>query len=204
MYIKKMMMGCCALSLSFSVFAVDTAKPATTPVAPGSAIYLALGKVTIDSEAANKENIKDTASYIRLGFEILRNPWLFGGGLSGIFYSDEVGFSQTVVDQFGTVSKAESSADSFNLYGESGYSYSLANFLKVELLAGYELVLSSSRSIANCSNCASQDIEIDAGFYLNPRIRFVIKNNYTLSLSAHKFMVGDLKNVFSLGFGISF
>ena len=202
MFIKQIITGLCALSLSFTVFAADQAIPNTPHAAPTGGLLFAFGRVSIDSVAAGKENIKDSGSYIRLGAESIPKPWFFGGGISGIFYSDKVGFSQTVKDQYGTISNAKSSASSTNLFGEAGYSYSLADHFKVELLAGYEFVLSSSRSIDNCTDCASQDIKIDAGLYLTPRIKLAI-DNYSISLSVQQFLTGDVKNALFLGLGLT-
>ena len=69
MLIQQIIMGFCAFSLSFTVFAVDKVKPETTRAAPSGGMYLALGKMNIDSTVANKENVKDSASYIRLGVD---------------------------------------------------------------------------------------------------------------------------------------
>jgi len=202
MFIKQMLTGLCAFTLSFSVFAAGEATPNTTRAAPTGGMFAAFGKMSIDSAVADKENIKDSASYFRMGGEFTPHPWIFGGGIAGIFYSDSSGFSQRVQDQYGTVTNAKSTADSFNLFGEAGYSYSLVETFKVELLAGYELVLSSSRKIDSCADCASEDIDVKAGLYVSPRIKLLV-NNFYISLTAQQFIAGDVKNAFFLGVGLA-
>jgi hypothetical protein len=164
--------------------------------------YLALGKAAFDEEKAQQEFIEDSAWSIRIAGGYQKSSLLFGFGLSGFFYDDNKQFSQTVQDQYGTVSTADSSADSVNLFGEMGYRFSLTDQFYFDFLGGYEQVLSSKRSISNCSDCYDENIDIKSGLYLLPRLQYKLESGFNFALSYQQNFTGDVKNVvlFSIGF----
>ncbi len=166
--------------------------------------YVSLGEISFDSEVASQEGVKDTATYFRAAWEGQSNAILYAVGLSGYFYSDRQSFSQTVEDSSGSISTERSSAEAVNLYFEGGYSHSLSKNLSAEILGGYELVLQSERSISYCSNCSSSDIDIDGGLYTTPRIKFTADNGFTLALSYHVYLSGDVENAASISLGWSY
>lgn len=167
----------------------------------GSGVIFSFGKINLDQAVADGEFIEPSASYIQLGFEIRRQRWLYGAGLSGYFYDDNARFSQQVVDQFGDESTAKSTADAFNLYGLGGYSLPLGRAMYLQGLGGYEIVMQSSRAIANCQDCAEEDIEVKSGAFFMPRFLFAF-DRWNFSLSYNVYLSGDVEDgvLASVGF----
>ena len=92
-----------------------------------------------------------------------------GMGLSFISFDDKEGFSQAVegVGLFndGDVSTESSSADGGMIYLDIGPQFDVLDdkvSLSTKLGASY---INASRSISNCSDCASEDIDIESGAY---------------------------------------
>ena len=163
--------------------------------------FAGLGQANIDGEEAFGQGIEDSALYIRLGLEFQRSSWLYGFGLSGLIYDDNAEFSQTVRDQFGNISTADSSAEAFDLYGEVGYRYMFSTATYLDFFTGYEQVLTSGRSISNCTDCYDDDIDIDSGLYLMPRLQFETQGGYIFSLSYRQYLSGDLENAIAFTIG---
>lgn len=162
-----------------------------------------LGRASIDSEKASQQGVEDSALYIRLGVEMQRSHWLYDFGLSGLIYDDNAEFRQTVRDQFGNISTADSTAQAFDLFGEAGYRYLLSPNSSMDFFAGYEQMLTSGRSISNCSNCYDEDINIDSGLYVMPRLQFETETGFTFTLLYRQYLSGDLASAIALTIGTS-
>lgn len=197
MCLRKMVAASIFVCLPALATASDDVKSTDT----GVMWYAGIGQVAIDSASATRGKIKDSATYIRLAVEGRSQGWLYGGGISGYFYSDKNKFSQGVEDQFGNRSTEDSSASAVNLYGEAGIAYPVSASMSADFLAGYEFVAESSRAISNCTDCASEDIDVDAGVYVAPRIRYQVGDKFTMSLSYQQYLTGDVENAIALYFG---
>ncbi len=88
---------------------------------------------------------------------------------SFIIYSDLNGFSETVevtggFDD-GDIKTASSDANAYSLGVATGrqWRFGEQRDTSAVLQVGYDHILASERAIANCSNCPSQDIEVDGG-----------------------------------------
>ncbi|MEM9102302.1 MAG: hypothetical protein AAGB12_08255 [Pseudomonadota bacterium] len=165
-------------------------------------LYFSLGQAYLDSEKSTAEGVEDSALSIRIAWEGSRDSWVFGAGLSGLIYSDNRDFNQSVVDQFGNYSSASSDAQSVSLFGEVGYRYTLSQQATVEFLGGYEAVMSSSRSISNCSNCLSEDIELDSGMFIGPRVTYRWSNGVKVYLLWNQHLSGDIESNIMLSLGL--
>ena len=172
-------------------------------VDPGSIVWsFSVGQVNFDSPVAVQEGIEDDALYWKLGVEYQENNYIIGGGFSIFSYSDDESFSQLVEDVFGDTSREESSAEAFNLFVEGGYKFDLGSGFSLALLAGFEAVLSSERSIDFCSDCIEEDIDIESGFYVAPRITYQFSNNIVVSGTFQQHLQGDVENsvFFTIGY----
>ena len=167
-----------------------------------SHLYFEFGKASFDAINAEQEGIKDSGQYFRLGYEAQHKLLVFGGGMSGFGYSDNNSFKQRVEDQFGNRSTESSSADSFNLYGEAGLSYSPVRFVSLDLMLGKEMILQSSRGIGSCSGCDNEDIDMNVGLHSKSRIKFIFPNGFIASLSYQQFFDGDADSIVGLSIGI--
>lgn len=196
---KKLLMTAVIACTAVSGFA--TAEEQTSVAKTSHGFMLGVGNASFTETSAVDNYIDDSALSIRLGYEYRTGDYLFGAGFSGFIYDDSASFSQTVIDQYGNISTADSSSDAINLYIEGGYEYPLNEYFYAGFLGGYEQVLSSSRAISNCSDCASSDINIDAGFYINPRLT-VILDSFYFSLGYQHYLNGDVENNIMLSVGM--
>jgi len=190
-----------ASALLISNASADNGQEENETASPIPTFYFSAGRIGLDPELTEQENIKDTATILRFGWEGLSDRLVYGAGMSMFLYSDRAEFSQRVEDVFGNQSTADSSANAFNIYGEVGYSYPLSSYVNVDILGGYEWVLKSERSIGECSNCASEDIDINSGLYITPRIRFTTTGSVILMISQHRYFSGDADDAWSLSIG---
>lgn len=165
------------------------------------AAYLSLGQLLVDDATARMEGIDSSASYIQLGFEAQHNLLVYGIGLSGYFYKDSREFNQAVENQAGSRFSANSSAEATNLFGEIGYSFTRQKALHFDIIAGLEQVLQSSRGITDCSNCFSEDIQINSGLYAKPRLRLVPGKSFVIDFALQQYLSGDIVRAWMISIG---
>lgn len=196
--------GILSFCLSSMAFAESEVTPQTNGYTTRHTFYLGVGELNIDKQIAHNEGVGSTPTYVRLGWEGQKHNGIFAAGMSVFMYSDRESFSQDTRSNYGRYATEKSSAEAVNLYGEGGYSFQATPNIYFDAVAGYELVLQSERSIAYCSNCYSEDIDIDSGLYLTPRMKVIADNGFTFLLSYHKYLSGDVNNGLSIGLGYSY
>lgn len=175
----------------------DENEPAAYPV---NGFYFSIGRASFDSETAEAERIDDTATFIRAMWEGQKGQLVYGAGIGMYFYSDNDSFTQEVEDSFGDRDRAKSSASGITGIGEIGYAKPLNDNLALEMLGGVEFMFSSERSIDYCSNCYEEDIDIDGGFYVMPRLRISSSGSFNFSVSYQHFLSGDIDNTIAANF----
>ncbi len=167
--------------------------------------FVGIGQVNFDQKTAFNEGVDSGATTLHVAYEGQDGHFIYNAGMGIIMYDDNNGFSQQVENNYGNRSTASSDATAISLFGELGYSFILkpqaAHF---DLTAGVEQYFASERSISNCSNCYSEDIDLNAGFYIKPKIKFINANGFTFSISYQHFAAGDAENSFSLNFGMTY
>jgi hypothetical protein len=157
--------------------------------------------VTIDSQAADEQWIKDTATAVGGSAEYYssktENTLVLGASI--LFYSDKAEFAQYVEDYWGDVDYSDSDANAFMLFAEYGpkYRFGRDNMTFFSVRGGVSGILGSERSISNCRNCYSEDIEIDGGVYGVLGIGQTL-GNLDLSLQFQQYFSGDLDNTLRL------
>ncbi len=174
------------------------------PTTLKNGFYISLGEVTLDEKIAFQEGVEDSAFYFRLAWEGQSDKLVYGAGLSGYVYSDNEGFNQLVEDLGGDVSSEDSSAVAINLFFEGGYSHTVNNALSFEAIGGFEPTISSERSIGNCTDCYSEDIDIGGGLYFSPRVRFGGENTFSFLLAYHQYLTGEVENGLTASFSWRF
>ena len=188
--------------LSYSDGGETSAPPQLVGRYAVNAYYLGLGRVSFDSKEAFAEGVDSDATSIRLAWERTQGAFAFALGMSGFMYSDNEKFSQQVKEQFGgDVSTRSSSADAFSIFGELGYNKNFNEYVHFSVFGGYEQVITSERGIASCTDCYSEDIDIDAGLYVYPRMLFNRDNGFGVSLGYQKYLTGDVEGGFLITFG---
>ncbi|WP_196137494.1 hypothetical protein [Aliikangiella sp. G2MR2-5] len=161
---------------------------------------VSLGHLNLEEKNAFAEGIKDTAFYLRGAWEGNKDQLVYGAGLTIAFLSDNDSFSVVVEDYFGDVSTASSDATAFGGFGEIGYSMPFeSNNASFDILGGVEL-LWAERGITNCSNCPSEDINLDGGLYFKPRFRFFTSSTMAVSIAYQHYLSADIENGISVDF----
>jgi hypothetical protein len=120
-------------------------------------------------------------------------------GMSFIFYNDNDEFAQYVEDYWGDVDYEESSANAMSVFAEYGprYRFGADNLSFFTVRGGISGLFLSERSIGNCSDCYSEDIDIDGGLYgvlgIGRSGTFI-----DFSLQFQQYFTGDIDNVLRL------
>lgn len=157
--------------------------------------------INIDKEAAAEQWIEDTAFAIGGAAEYYASDSenTLSLGASFIFYRDNAEFSQYVEDYWGDEDYEESNANAFMLFAEYGpkYRFGQDNMSFFSVRGGVSGILGSERSISNCSNCYSEDIEIDGGVYGVLGIGQTL-GAVDISLQFQQYFSGDLDNTLRL------
>lgn len=169
----------------------------------GGALYIGFGSLNLNPVKAYEQGVGDTAWYLKGAFSVeTRDNLLFSLGLSGYFYEDYEYFYHEMEDHWGDRWVETSDASSFNLFGEIGYRLDIDSHLSIDLVAGYEKILASDRSISDCYDCYSEDIDFASGAYVSPRINYVSDSGLLLGLSYQSYASEDLESAvtFSIGF----
>jgi hypothetical protein len=130
-----------------------------------------LESISLNSEKAAQEGIDDSA--LALGF----NADYFSDGLMAVSlgsawvkYDDNRGFDQQVevIGGFddGDIQTASSDASAFLVYFDAGPRFTFGRSSYFSAKAGFTTFFASERAIGSCSDCYSEDIDIDGGAYL--------------------------------------
>ncbi len=171
--------------------------------------------INIDPEAASRPDVMvaDSATAFGVAGEYLSagSDMTFAIGLNYIMYNDNNEFSQYVEDNWNddwyddwdSGSYEESDANAFMLYAEVGPTLYIGaddmSFFSVR--GGVSAILDSTRSISYCSDCYSEDINLDGGLYGSVGIGHTF-NRFDLSLQFQQYFTGDIDN--SLRFKAAF
>jgi hypothetical protein len=162
---------------------------------------LGYSTIGLDKKAADKAFVGDNASQINLEFETsFSNQWVARAGLALLSYDDKAGFSQDTEDVFGDVDSSDSEASSIPVYASAGYGhYSTGQWpIYLSLQGGYLYNAFSERAIPNCSNCASEDIDIAGGVFASAAGGLIVNDHWTVGLQVDRFLTGDMATVVGL------
>jgi len=160
---------------------------------------LSADQLNLDAEKTLSAGVDDSTIGLGMAIDIKRGSLIGGFGMYIGSLNDSNGFTQTVRDQYGNITEADSSVSALSFFGELGGSYQLFNNTYAELLAGYQ-TMSIDRSISDCSDCETQDIPVDGGMYIKPRIKVAFGKKYIVSASYMSYQSGDITNGLAIGF----
>lgn len=163
--------------------------------------------VNLDAEAANSAHIADSAVALGFAGEYYsdQSEMTLSLGMSALLYNDNDEFSQYVRDSWGYYGTSESEASALMLFAEYGPKYRLGadhlGFAVVRI--GASGILGSERSIPNCSNCYSEDIDIEGGVYGVIGVGRTL-GSFDLGLQFQQYFSGDIDNSIRLKISGSF
>jgi hypothetical protein len=172
----------------------------TTAMAGSWNFSVDLDSMKINSDAAEREYIDDKATVLGFAaeYDTGKNGIVVGGGFDLISYDDNAGFDQNT-----NRGNKSSNASGSLLYVEAGPTLHFGTEAKAffDARLGYSHMMQSERSIDYCSNCYSEDINIDGGAYGTLAIGRLLGDHFALSLEYQQFFSGDLDNSLGLKFG---
>lgn len=192
--LMSLMLGTCLLANPQLVFAQSGSEPIRET---GWSWSGHADHINIDKDAAEEQWIEDTAFAVGGAAEYFASDSenTLSLGASILFYRDNAAFSQYVEDWWGYDGYETSDANAFMLFAEYGpkYRFGQDNMSFFTVRGGVSGILASERSISNCSNCYSEDIEIDGGVYGVLGIGQTL-GSIDLSLQFQQYFSGDLNN----------
>ena len=161
----------CALTMGGSVAYSAQAGPFSHIGIGGYGAYM-----QVDGARAEREGVDDEG-YI-IGVEVaseLLTYFTLNGGIGLAFMDDEDPFEQTVVEKRAfsddKTFEEESDIEGLSLFLEGGVQLPVGfeDKLNVGMNLGYHF-LDLERTISNCADCREEDVDIDAGLYVQPHI----------------------------------
>ncbi len=167
-------------------------------------------QININHEVANRPDVMvaDSATAIGLAGEYFRSDsnMIYAIGLNYIMYNDNNEFSQYVEDNwYNGRNYEESDANAFMIFAEAGPKiyFGADNLSFFSARAGISAILDSTRSISYCSDCYSEDININGGLYGALGIGHSF-DRFDLSLQFQQYFTGDIDNSLRLQVGFTF
>lgn len=125
------------------------------------------GTLTINEESARREGIEADAWMIGGHANYDTEYLLTSLGLEFIGYDDNAGFTQETEDSYGNRETSSSSANAFALSAALGPKYQFGPDKDTMIYgqAGALGLFASERSIGNCTDCYSEDIDLKGGLF---------------------------------------
>lgn len=165
---------------------------------------IGLSTMNFDSDTALSEGIEDSAIAIVFGANYRSNSWVTSIDADFILYDDNAEFSQLVIGEGlfndGDVSTESSEATALAVSLSSGYEWLFGQEKRASaiLQGGFTGVFASERSIANCSNCGSQDIDIEGGVFIGGKLAYNMER-FSIGVNLRQYVSGDgLSNSFGI------
>jgi len=162
---------------------------------------ISLGGFTVDPSLFS-EGVGERGFGLDVSAGYRFNPHFIGVlGMGIANFEDQDSFSQQVTGQFGgSVSSRSSDVTAFPLFAEAQYesAMSIVENLHYRLGAGYTVLALAERSISNCIDCASDEVNINGGAYLAGSLLMRNFGNIDFGVALKQYVSGDLKNALSI------
>ncbi len=153
--------------------------------------------LTLDKEAAFSQGVDKTATALGFAGEYYANnsEMTLSLGMNVLLYNDNDEFVQYVRDSWGDSSYEKSDASGLMLFAEYGPKYRVGadNLTFLVVRAGASVIVASERSISDCRNCYSEDIDINGGVYGVLGVGRTL-GRLDLSLQFQQYFSGDIDN----------
>ncbi|MDF2178279.1 hypothetical protein P2G88_08450 [Aliiglaciecola sp. CAU 1673] len=164
----------------------------------------------LDSDTAKQEGVDSSAYSLGFTADYYSNVWVTSLGLDILFYDDNASFRQQVEGtgwlNNGDRSTENSDANAVVASIAFGHQWKFAeeNSVAATLQGGYAHVFASERGISNCSNCYSEDIDIDGGMFIQATVEKDV-GGWAIGAYVQQFLTGDgLNNSFGVRFSSGF
>jgi len=197
---KKFLLTCVLPAFVMMTLGVGQARATQDLRRPALTGAIGLTYVTFDSDSMEQQGLGDSAFGVDIKGAYQFSPILAAGfGLGVLRFRDKEEFSQDVVvtNIFGSETDTlTSSATAITLFAELNYQIPSTSSVRFRLGAGYGGVTGADRDIENCSNCRSEDLDIEGGAYLTAKALFNTYNSERLGygISVRQYLSGDMSN----------
>ncbi len=160
-----------------------------------------LGFTKIEQNTVNSECVGSSSPEFHFNYTAQDGHFIYGGGMAIYLLDDNCKFSQDVIDGWGGRGRASSNASGLGLFGELGYSLPIEpRSVHFDLFSGFEHIW-AERSISNCTNCYSENIDIDGGIYLKPQFKFIRESGFTITIGAKLYPNSEIDHSIFINFG---
>ncbi|WP_412972187.1 hypothetical protein [Glaciecola sp. MF2-115] len=201
----------CALALAgISQISVAQESPSTENTIGKWDFGLRAATISFDKDTALAQGIDESAYAIGVNADYSKSNWLTSVGLDIIVYDDNDEFRQVVVGEGilndGDVSSESSSANGMLVSVATGYQWTFGQEQDVSfaLQGGFSHMFLSERAIDLCSNCYSEDIDVDGGFYAQATL-MKDTGSFAIGLYVQQYLKGDgINNSLGVKLGFSF
>ncbi len=201
---KQIITASLLLSASTVIFAeVESSEQSDTQLAEiqTSTWVAGVGFTNIEQKAARSECVGRSNPEMHFNFTAQDGGLVYGGGMALYFFNDHCKFSQDVIDGWGDRDRVSSTASGLSAFAELGFSVPIEpRNVHFDLFTGFEKMW-AQRSISNCSNCYSENIDIDGGLYFKPQFKFIRKSGFTISVGAKIYPASELEYSMFIEFG---
>jgi hypothetical protein len=144
---------------------------------------------SIDSGAALREGVGERGWGFLAGGAYRLSPNLaLGAELGGQYVKDEDVFTQQT-----TGGRRSSTTTLIEFAPYLGVRLPAGDRLQIGVNGGYG-VLFARRTIENCSNCFTEDLDLDGGLYVEPMLLFGARDSLQFGATFRLYLGGDLKN----------
>ncbi|AMX03364.1 hypothetical protein [Microbulbifer thermotolerans] len=195
------------LVLGLVLGAISTAAAAQEQVEEGAEYRGSWGIsaefINFNTDVATVNGIADSGIGLGGSYSGEKGLFNFTIGASLFYVDDKAEFSQRVQNSWTDDEYTEdSSIDAVSLYLDGGILYPLSEGVSLGMNVGYRY-FDIDRSIANCSNCYSEEIQIESDTYLKPFARFTFNDRFSGTLAYFSY-TGDKGAENSVQFEVNF
>ena len=154
--------------------------------------YGGVGFVGIDEDKAFEQGVDDSAIIFDIGYiGTVGDHFSFLAGIYIPLIDDEDQFSQTVENNFGgDISNESSDISAWGILLEASGRLPLNDVVSLGGAVGMR-TLTADREIAYCSDCYSEDIDLDGGSYMRPYLSIRTSHMFSFEISYISFFSGD-------------
>jgi len=210
MLLTKKTVTACAVScfalLPASAFCQNMLSSSDINMAHKWQVNVAYEEVNINQQVADHELIDSSAQSITLDGEYFFDPHVSTAiGIGLLSYDDNNAFTQQTQSVWSNdVSNSSSTAQGVPMYLDVGYTQYSETSVPVYFTArgGFGVMLQSDRSIDNCSDCYSENIDVRDGAYALVGVGVNLFSSFNLGVYYRKYISGDLED--SVGLRLSF
>jgi len=154
---------------------------------------------TLDTDVANEAAVGEQMSSLELAFNYSEANFVVGGGFGLLIFDDQSDESYYVETSSGDIEDRDADANGFNFFFEGGYRHNIGQF-NLDLVGGVQGI-SAERSVSNCTDCPTAELEIDGGTYIKPRVSYSYSPTGVLELGYAQYLSGDIQSTLALTWG---